>query len=153
MNMTDVDSLGRIEELDKFPGFARVGDFIKSIIIESNSKAIGDVGGGRLPAIDLNFVRKHGLTYHLFDIAADELARADSGYEKIQIDVTCSDAEFASVKRPGNFDLIFSHMVLELLQDPLQAHRNFFKMLRPGGLSVHKNSFTFRSKTARFTST
>ncbi len=35
------------------------------------------------------------------------------------------------------FDLIFSHMLLEHLENPLQAHRNFYDALKPGGRCVH----------------
>jgi SAM-dependent methyltransferase len=127
----------RLAELDDFPGWNKVGGFIKSLILAQGAKAIGDVGGGRLPRIDLDFVAKNALTYNLFDISSDELAQADDGYRKIVMDVCCDDRSFAESHAPQNLDLIFSHMLLEHLPDPLQAHRNFFKMLRPGGLSVH----------------
>jgi SAM-dependent methyltransferase len=127
----------RLAELDDFPGWNKVGGFIKSLILAQGAKAIGDVGGGRLPRIDLDFVAKNKLVYNLFDISADELAQADDGYRKIVMDVCCDDRSFAESQAPQNLDLIFSHMLLEHLPDPLQAHRNFFKMLRPGGMSVH----------------
>ncbi len=135
----------RYAQLQDFPGWEKVGDFIKNLITQTNAKAVGDVGGGRLPRIGLDFVRQHGLTYYLFDISEAELAQADGGYQKIEMDVCCNAERFAKTKAPKNLDLIFSHMLLEHLPDPMQAHRNFFKMLRPGGLSVHlypsKNNF------------
>ena len=127
----------RLAVLEEFPGWDRVGHFIKSIIVENGCKTIGDIGGGRLPRVELDFVKQNNLAYHLFDISQPELDRADNGYHKVLMDVACSDNELSSSKVPRNFDLIFSHMLLEHLHDPLQAHRNFFKMLRPGGLSVH----------------
>jgi SAM-dependent methyltransferase len=123
--------------LEEFPGWERVGGFIKSIILRNNAKMVADIGGGRLPRIDLDFVRKNSIEYHLFDISEKELAMADAGYRKVVMDVGASDADFAKANAPTGFDLVFSHMLLEHLQDPLQAHRNFHKMLRPGGLSVH----------------
>jgi SAM-dependent methyltransferase len=126
-----------IDDLELFPGWDRAGNFIKDIILKNNFNVIGDVGGGRLPRIELPFLKKHKLSYYLFDISDDELQRADKAYHKIRMDVACSDADFEKTVVPRSFDLIYSHMLLEHLEDPLQAHRNFFKMLRPGGLSVH----------------
>ena len=127
----------RLAELQHFPGWEKVGGFITSLIREQNAKVVGDIGGGRLPRVDLDFVRANKLNYHLFDISADELARADKAYHKVQMDVTCDDATRARLELDGKFDLIFSHMLLEHLHDPLQAHRNFYRFLKPGGLSVH----------------
>jgi SAM-dependent methyltransferase len=127
----------RLAELDAFAGWNKVGGFIKSLILAQGAKAVGDVGGGRLPRIDLDFVRQHGLRYTLFDISAAELAQADAGYQTCVLDVCCDDKALELSKVPRNLDLVFSHMLLEHLPDPLQAHRNFFQMLRPGGLSVH----------------
>ncbi len=120
-----------------FPGWERAGNFLCSIIADNGFKMIGDIGGGRMPRVSLEFVRQQGLQYHLFDISAKELALAAPGYHKVQMDVACDDQTFEGLTVPRDFDLIFSHMLLEHLLDPLQAHRNFFKMLKPGGLSVH----------------
>jgi SAM-dependent methyltransferase len=127
----------KYEPLDKFPGWDRANDFLKSIIVEQKRKVVGDIGGGRMPRVDLDFVRKNKIDYHLIDISAQELSQADAGYHKIQMDVACDDASFAAMGLRTDFDLLYSHMLLEHLLDPMQAHRNFFKMLRPGGLSVH----------------
>lgn len=132
-----IDNAPNFAELHEFPGWEKVGNFIQKIIITNNSKSIGDVGGGRLPRIGLDFLRQHGLGYYLFDISAAELAQADNQYIKIEMNVCCNESDFSKARAPENLDLIFSHMLLEHLPDPLQAHRNFFKMLRPGGLSVH----------------
>ena len=131
--------------LDTFPGWDRSGDFIKKLILSNNSKRIGDVGGGRMPRIDLDFIRKNDIDYYLFDISASELALADAAYHKIEMDVCCDEQGFKKIAAPRDLDLIFSHMLLEHLPDPMAAHRNFFKMLKPGGVSVHmfpsKNNF------------
>jgi SAM-dependent methyltransferase len=133
----ELKKLTRLAELDAFPGWTKVGGFVSSLILAQGAKAVGDVGGGRLPRIDLGFVRQHGLTYTLFDISAAELAQANAGYKTCVLDVCCDDKALSSSDVPENLDLIFSHMLLEHLPDPMQAHRNFFRMLRPGGLSVH----------------
>ena len=124
-------------DIGEFPGWDKAGDFIKGVIKSNRFKIIGDIGGGRLPRVGLDFINQHGLTYNLFDIAANELAQAHDSYQKIEMDVACSDATFNSLDVRKDFDLIFSHMLLEHLTDPLQAHRNIFRMLRPGGMSLH----------------
>ena len=133
------------DTLDAFPGWNRSQPFLKELILESGAKRVGDVGGGRLPRIELDFIKAHGIDYFLFDISAHELALADKAYHKIEMDVCCDEAGFEKLNAPRALDLIFSHMLLEHLPDPMAAHRNFFEMLRPGGLSVHmfpsKNNF------------
>jgi SAM-dependent methyltransferase len=124
-------------DIGEFPGWDKAGDFIKGVIKSNGFKVIGDIGGGRLPRVGLDFIQQHGLSYNLFDIAADELAQADNAYQKIVMDVACNDSVFNSLNVRTDFDMIYSHMLLEHLTDPLQAHRNIFRMLRPGGLSVH----------------
>ena len=83
----------RLAVLDEFPGWDRVGHFIKSIIVENGCKTIGDIGGGRLPQVELEFVKQHNLAYHLFDISQPELDRADKSYYKVLMDVACSTSK------------------------------------------------------------
>ncbi len=131
------DHSAKFSDLREFPGWDKSADFIKNIIAEHGMKVIADVGGGRLPRIGIDFLRTNGLKYHLVDISADELSMADPAYHKIVMDVACGDSEFEKLNLTPEFDLVFSHMLLEHLRDPMQAHRNFYRMLKPGGYSVH----------------
>jgi SAM-dependent methyltransferase len=125
------------ENLEKFPGWEQASGYLKSLILENGCKVVADIGGGAQPMIDLDFIRAHKLEYYVFDIAESELAKADPGYRKIQLDITCDEGAFRSKRIRPDFDLVFSHMMLEHVQHPLKAHANFGRMLRPGGLSVH----------------
>jgi SAM-dependent methyltransferase len=130
-------SARRYEDLDRFPGWGKASDYLKSLILENGCKVVADIGGGARPMIDLAFIRAHGIAYYVFDIAAGELAKADQGYNKIELDITCGEGEFRARKIRSDFDLVFSHMMLEHVADPRKAHANFARLLRPGGLSVH----------------
>ncbi len=126
-----------LADIADFPGWEKVGGFIAAHIAKTGARVIGDVGGGRLPRVDTEFIARQGLDYHLFDISAEELARADNAYHKVCMDIA---DEGDAVKRLGltsRFDLIFSHMLLEHVLDPMQAHHNIFRMLRPGGYAIH----------------
>jgi SAM-dependent methyltransferase len=125
------------ENLEKFPGWERASDYLKSLILENGCKVVADIGGGAHPMIDLEFIHAHGLDYYVFDISPSELAKADPGYRKIQLDIACDESEFHAKRIRTDFDLVFSHMMLEHVQDPLRAHANFGRMLGPSGLSVH----------------
>jgi SAM-dependent methyltransferase len=128
---------GHLENLEKFPGWEKAGDYLKKTILESGAKVIADIGGGANPMIDMDFIEKHGLEYYVFDISASELAKADPRYRKVEFDITCDDAEFRRKNVRQDFDFVFSHMMLEHVEDPVKAHVNFSKLLKPGGLSVH----------------
>jgi SAM-dependent methyltransferase len=125
------------ENLEKFPGWERASGYLKALILENGFKKVADIGGGAQPMIDLDFIRAHGIEYTVFDISASELAKADPTYNKIQLDITCDESAFRAKRLPTGFDLVFSHMMLEHVADPLKAHANFARLLRPGGLSVH----------------
>ncbi len=125
------------ENLETFPGWERASDYLKALIIENGCKVVADIGGGAQPMIDIAFIRAHKLEYYVFDISESELSKADPAYRKIQLDITSDEKAFEAKRIRTDFDLVFSHMMLEHVHDPLKAHANFGRMLRPGGLSVH----------------
>ncbi len=125
------------QDVDGFPGWEQAPEFFKKLILENGCKVVGDIGGGARPLIDMEFIEKHGLEYYVFDISASELAKADKRYRKIEFDITSDAHAFNAMKVRTDFDLVFSHMMLEHVQEPLKAHSNFARLLRPGGLSVH----------------
>jgi SAM-dependent methyltransferase len=125
------------ENLEKFPGWEKASGYLKNLILENGCKTVADIGGGAHPMIDMEFIRAHRIDYYVIDISASELAKADPGYKKIELDITCDESLFRAKKIRTDFDLVFSHMMLEHVEDPLKAHANFARLLRPGGLSVH----------------
>lgn len=127
----------KLDDTDNFPGWERASDFLKRVIAENDFKVVGDIGGGANPMLDQQFVHGHGLAYTVFDISKDELGKAPRQYSKVQMDIACAPADFEAKNVRRDFDLLFSHMFLEHIDNSEQAHRNFSRMLKPGGLSVH----------------
>lgn len=125
------------QNLDSFPGWENAPDFFKRLILEKGCKVVADIGGGANPLIDIEFIEKHGLQYYVVDISESELRKADPRYRKAVFDITADAQAFEHAKLRTDFDLVFSHMMMEHVQEPLKAHANFARLLRPGGLSVH----------------
>jgi SAM-dependent methyltransferase len=126
-----------LDDTENFPGWEKASAFLKDLITRQNFKVVGDIGGGANPMLDAGFVKDRGLTYTVFDIDQGELDKAPPQYDKVQMDISCDDAAFAKKNLRSDFDLLFSHMFLEHIEKSEQAHRNFARMLKPGGLSVH----------------
>jgi SAM-dependent methyltransferase len=123
--------------LDRYPAFAQARTYLQRMIVDNGYRSVADAGGGANAILDPEFVATHGIRYFLLDRSAHELAQANSRFEKIEADVEASDLQFRESTGARKFDFIFSHMLLEHLRDPLQAHRNFFAALHPGGRCVH----------------
>jgi SAM-dependent methyltransferase len=126
-----------LDLIDSFPAYGKAGAYLKQMILEHGYKSIADIGGGANPLLDDEFVVKHGIQYFLIDKAASELQKANPLYSRIEADATSPNDVFRSNTGNRTFDLIFSHMLLEHIEDPMQAHRNFHAALNPGGRCVH----------------
>ena len=126
-----------LDVLDNFPSYERAGPYLRQIIAAHDYKVIADVGGGANPMLDPEFILANGIRYCLIDKSTSELEKANAIYDKIETDATSSNDVFQRQIAERKFDLIFSHMLLEHLEDPLQAHRNFYSALNPGGRCVH----------------
>ena len=127
----------RLDLIDHFPGWERAPSFLEKQIVERRFRSIADVGGGANPMVPQEFVREHGLDYTVLDISREELAKAPADYEKIQVDITAPSGVFRNRVPQEKFDLAFSHMLIEHLKNPMQAHWNIHSMLRRGGLAIH----------------
>lgn len=123
--------------IDDFPGNLNAPSFLENIIVRNKSRTIADIGGGAKPLLPLELVRKYGLTYHVLDISKTELAKAPAWCNRIEIDIASPGMTVANASLLGQFDLVFSHMLLEHIRDATQAHRNIFKLLKKNGLAVH----------------
>jgi SAM-dependent methyltransferase len=126
-----------LDLIDNFPAYEKAAIYLKKIITERNLKTIADIGGGANPLLDDKFVADRNIQYFLIDKSASELNKASALYNKIEADAISDTAVFQKQLAGKKFDLIFSHMFLEHLEDPMQAHRNFYDALNPGGLCVH----------------
>jgi SAM-dependent methyltransferase len=126
-----------LDLIDNFPAFDKAGAHLKEIIIEHGYKMIADIGGGANPMLDDEFIANNHIHYSLIDISRSELLKANSLYKKIEADATSDNDTFQKQIAGIKFDLIFSHMFLEHISNPVQAHRNFYSALKPGGRCVH----------------
>lgn len=92
-----------------------------------------DVGGGAHPSVGSPFIAQHGIDYTLLDVSHSELEKAGSGYKTFCGDI--ADATLPS--RLGLFDVIFSKMAAEHVRNGRDFHRNIFRLLKPGAVSLH----------------
>lgn len=120
---------------DEYPGAARATELLEGLILADGLKSAVDIGGGANPLISAEFASRNLDSYSLFDISEAELAKATGYSRKTQVDMT--DPAFAGRVAPDQFDLAFSHMFLEHVDDPVQVHRNIHHCLKSGGYSIH----------------
>jgi SAM-dependent methyltransferase len=125
------------DQLDAFPGWASATPFLESFIEERGLRSVADIGGGANPVLRQAFIDAHGIQHSLIDISPRELELAPAYRDKVCADVCAGPEAFRSALGERSFDLVFSHMFLEHIEDPIAAHRNIFGILRPGGYAVH----------------
>ena len=106
--------------------------FLERLVVEGGCRTICEIGGGANPALDQEFVRRHGLDYVLVDISAEELAKAPAGYRTRVLDVSQP-----LTGEEGTYDLVFSKMLAEHVADAPMFHRNMCCLLRVGGTAFH----------------
>ena len=126
-----------LDVMQNFPGWEKAPDFLKGIIEERDCDRVADIGGGAHPMIDHEYISSHSIDYWVIDISEEELNKTNPVYKKMRADVTLDTEQFETLLGDTRFDLIFSHMFLEHIENPIQAHKNFFRMLKPGGIAVH----------------
>ena len=93
-----------------------------------------EVGGGRIPLLQQETVGELGADYAICDISQAELDRAPGWLSKVQCDIGASDLQ--GLKR-NQYDLMFSHMVMEHVRDVRQAYVNTFQLLREDGIVIN----------------
>ena len=71
-------------------------------------------------------------SYTVNDIDPTELDRTSPEYDKACFDVTGDVSAFE-----GQFDVVFSRVLIEHVKDGVQMHRNALKLLKPGGVAFH----------------
>ncbi len=117
---------------DRFPWDAQARDRLLELIHQLNPKDVLELGSGANPTLTVDDIGEHRLHYVTNDESAEELAKAPAGFETL-----CHDLSHAPLDASESFDLIFSRMVNEHVEDGEQYYRNIFKALRPGGHTVH----------------
>lgn len=106
--------------------------FITSLIKDSSSQRVLEVGAGANPTFSMEFVKNNNLHYTLLDISAEELEKAPVGYRTIQADIASSPLNLE-----GKYDFIFTRMLAEHIRDGEAFHRNIYSLLTPGGIAFH----------------
>lgn len=120
--------------VDDFPGNSNAPRFLEKIIARNNVRNVADIGGGAKPLVPRHLVEKYNLNYYVLDISKTELAKAPSWCNALEADIEALDF---NPEMSGKFDLVFSHMLLEHIKDPIQAHKNINRLLKQNGLAVH----------------
>jgi SAM-dependent methyltransferase len=119
-----------------FPGTSGP-EFFEALLSEHGCRRILEIGSGANPTFPPGYVEANGLSYVTSDVSPEELEKADSAYERLVLDLSVDAIDPALL---GSFDCILSRMVSEHIRDGRQYHANLYKMLRPGGISVHSFS-------------
>jgi SAM-dependent methyltransferase len=132
-----------------FPGWGAAPGYIESLVDREGARSILEVGGGRNPTLSAQAVRARGIECAVNDIDPTELALADPAYVRLCFDMSAFLPLEVSNRR---FDLIFSRMVNEHVRDGAAYYGNIFRLLKPGGLTVHffATLFTFPTVVNRF---
>ena len=107
--------------------------FLEELATRPGVRKICEIGGGANPSLSLAFIAKHNLEYTILDISENELAKAPDGYIKLVGDITDPNTQL----QKNNWDLIFSKMLAEHVQDGTSFHGNIFNLLAPGGTAFH----------------
>lgn len=107
--------------------------FLQRIIETRGIRTVCDIGGGANPALPLAYIRQHNLEYTVLDISESELQKAPPEYHKIAADIASPGFSPGA----GKFDLVFSKMLAEHINNAPQFHANIAKMLAPNGVAVH----------------
>ena len=107
---------------------------VRELIAEHQPARVCEIGGGRSPLFSPDELARLGVAeYTILDISDEELALAPSGYQTV-----CGDICDPALARAGSrFDLMFSQMVAEHVEDGDRMHRNVLSLLAPGGIAFH----------------
>lgn len=120
--------------VDAFPAWKRAENRLRELIDTYRPTSILEIGSGANPTLPVEYVREAPFTYTTNDISAEELSKADPAYETLQLDA-CQEGIPENVH--GAYDLIYSRMVNEHVQNGKQYYENIFSMLKPGGVTAH----------------
>jgi SAM-dependent methyltransferase len=126
MEITFHDVLEFQGRAEKFP------TFIQGVIESSQAKSVWEIGAGANPALTEEFVAAHGIDYTALDLEASELDKAHYQPRLVARDICKADD-----LPPDTADLVFSRMAFEHFSDGAAAHRNVWRLLKPGGIAVH----------------
>ena len=117
-----------------FPGWGGATSFLSALIERESAQAVLEIGSGANPTLSPPQVRALGARYTTNDRSATELAKADAVFDTLLLDMT---AALPGELPRETYDLVFSRMVNEHVDDGERYYRNIFTVLRPGGVTAH----------------
>ena len=121
------------ESVHDFRGWVKAPAFLRTVVEQNGCRRVLEVGSGANPTLDPDYVRATGLQYVTSDLDEGELAKADPAFERLVIDLSAE----VPPEMVGSFDCVFSRMTGEHIRDGGKYHKNIYKALKPGGISVH----------------
>jgi len=101
---------------------------VYQFIVQEKYTAIAEIGGGANPLLSFDFLKKQKLNYHVIDVSAEELSKADNRYEKKVINLEEPVTVVAM-----HYDFIFAQMTLEHIKEAQTFYENVYKLLKPNG--------------------
>jgi SAM-dependent methyltransferase len=131
---------GQVDYTDMNSLWQGYQDQVVKLARSNGVNTVAELGGGANPFVA--DTERWGFAEHriVVDISARELAKAPD-HVVVRVADLCQPIN----NDLTSYDLVFSKMLCEHLPNPRVFHENCFKLLRPGGLSVHffPTLFTF----------
>jgi SAM-dependent methyltransferase len=107
---------------------------VRELCIKLGAARIIEIGGGRGPLFSPGEIKNLGVEMTVNDISADELAVLPAGYRTACFDVAGDISKVGHLR--NSFDLAFSRMVFEHVEDGQRAWSNLYELLAPGGVAL-----------------
>jgi SAM-dependent methyltransferase len=123
----------RVEHSDHW-GWDNYTRVIRHLAASYGAGRLIEIGGGRSPHFMPAELAAMGVELTVNDISAKELLRLPSAYRTACFDVA-GDLTKSDVL-PGSYDLAFSKMVFEHVEDGERAWRNVHQLLAPRGVAI-----------------
>ena len=118
----------------EFPGWNHAPGLLRQLIVENQSRSVLEIGSGANPTLSAQEVSAFGIEYTTNDLSAMELDKAPPVFLKWEADLcTPNIAEGHN----SQYQLIFSRMVNEHIQNGETYYKNLHALLAPGGITAH----------------
>lgn len=107
---------------------------VRQFALALGARRLLEVGGGRDPLFKADELSELGVEMTINDISQTELDVLPDDYRTACFDVAGDISKVAGLR--GTFDLAFSRMVFEHVEDGEQAWKNLYDLLAPGGVAL-----------------
>jgi SAM-dependent methyltransferase len=105
----------------------------RDLCVKLAPRRVLEIGGGRDPLFHRDEIESLGIEMIINDISAAELAVLPAEYRTACFDVAGDLSGVANLR--NSFDLAFSRMVFEHIEDGQRAWSNLYQLLAPGGVA------------------